>query len=391
MSMSNESTGPLENIADKEDTATIKRQIFMGIIYRTAALALFAAFVIIYFPESVFFYPAIYAAAILYVGLVTSLLIAGKMSRPLTYASIVLAVTVFITMSLPVQDLFPAGTGLEIPVLLTGIIMSIHCLSRAYSEFTGVITRALLIASAGILYYSAFTAVDMPVLSQLSLLALIAFVSAAIFSLLGILKRHSNEQVAYVGNLFSRIESPVVVSVIVAAIMTYVLLIRQSLESMGSFGLAVIEWAALSGIVLFIFVKIQSTVLADTTEKLRAVDGMSVLYSDKAELDEATGEVRAFVDGGQKEGLVMRMATVLNNNDIPANKSGRILSIIIDHKDMSEPPAMFKWAVGNINETNRKNRQKAVDDVMAAMVSAIDSTKSEDNHRSAADLKKRRV
>lgn len=373
--MSDESVSAAAQIADGDGARDIKMQILMGVIYRSIAIALFAVFIVIYFPESAFFYPSIGAAAVLYIGSIGSLLIVGKMSRPITYASIIFAVTVFLSMSLPVQDVFKAPAGLEIPVFLTGIIGSVHCLSRAYSEFTGVVTRALLLASAGVLYYSAFTAVDMPVLSQLSLLAVIAFASAAIFSLLGILKRHSNPRVANVGSLFARIESPVVTSVAVAAIMTYVLLIRQTLTDLGAFGLAVLEWAALSGIVLFIFIKIQSTMLDDTAQKSRGVNNANGLYSDKAELEKAAEEVESFVEEGKKGGLVMLMATALIDNDVPADEARPILSIIIDHKDEADPPAMFKWAVGNISEANRKKRMRAVNDMMAAIEPAIDTAR----------------
>jgi len=69
----------------------------------------------------------------------------------------------------------------------------------------------------------------------------------------------------------------------------------------------------------------------------------------------------------------MLMAKVLIDNGVPADASRPILSIIIDHEDDKEPPAMFKWAVGNINEANRKKRLEAVNDMTAAMVSAIDT------------------
>jgi len=288
---------------ETEDRASIKRDILLGVIYRSAALALFAAFVVIYFPASDYFYPAIYAAAILYMGSIVSMFIAGKMSRPIAYASIVLAATILLALPLPAQDMFPSVKGLQMLVLITGIIGSAHCLSRAYSEFTGVVTRALFIAALGVLYYSAFTSVDMPVLSGLTTLALIAFVSAAIYSALGILKRHSNERVAYVGNLFSRIESPAVTSMIVALIMTYVLLVRQSLSSLGSFGQAVIEWAALSGVVLFIFIKLQSALLDDSAQKPEGRKWPVGAHSDKAVLERATAEVDSFINEGKKRGL----------------------------------------------------------------------------------------
>lgn len=375
---------------DIEDRAGIKRDILLGVIYRSAALALFAAFVVIYFPASDYFYPAIYAAVILYLGSIVSMFIAGKMSRPIVYAALVLAVTVFLALALPAQDMFPSLQGLQMPILITGIIGSAHCFSRAYSVFTGVVTRALLIAALGVLYYSAFTSVEMPVLSQLTTLALIAFVSAALYSVLGILKRHSNDRVAYVGNLFSKIESPVVTSIIVALIMTYVLLVRQSLESLGSFGQAVIEWAALSGIVLFIFIKLQSAMLDDSAQRPKS-HKWPVAYSDKAELEKATFEVDSFINEGKKEGLVMLMATALIDNGVSSDTSRSILSIIIDHEDDKDPPAMFKWAVGNINEANRKKRLDAVNNMTAAMISAIDTTGDAVKKHNGPDMVRQRV
>ncbi len=391
MSMSDGTKAVAVEQEETEDRAGIKRDILLGVIYRSAALALFAAFVIIYFPASDFFYPAIYGAAILYTGSLVSLFIAGKMSRSIVYASVVLAVTVFLGTALPAQDMFPSLQGLQMPVLIAGIIGAAHCLSRAYSEFTGVVTRALLIAALGVLYYSAFTSIDMPVLSQLTTLALIAFVSAAVYSLLGILKRHSNEKVAYAGNLFSKIESPVATSIIVALIMTYVLLVRQSLASLGSFGQAVIEWAALSGIVLFIFIKLQSAMLDDSAKKPKDRTWPIGAYSDKAELEKATAEVNSFINEGKKEGLVMLMATALIDNGVPAATSRSILSIIIDHEDDKEPPAMFKWAVGNINEANRKKRLEAVNDMTAAMVSAIDTAGDAVKKHNGPDMVRQRV
>lgn len=371
-----------DGIQDASDT---KRQVFMGIVYRTAALVLFTAFLLVYFPGSGVFYPAAYAAAIVYAGLVASLLIAGRMARPLTFAAVVLAAAVFLAMSLPAQDLAPGARGLGMPVLITGIIGALHFLSRAYSEFTGVLTRSLLIAALGVLYYSAFTAIAMPLLSEATLLALIAFTSAAVYSLLGIMKRHSNARIAYVGRLFSRIESPAIVSVAVAAIMTYVVLVRQSLAGLGDFGLAVIEWAALSGVVLFIFVKIQTTVLADSVEKRPEAKADSA-RSDLATLRSAASEVESFVDGGKKDGLVLLLAKALVNNEIPANAARPVLAVIVDHQDDAGPPILFKWAVGDIEATNRKKRRKAVDEAMAAMESAI-GAKSE-NGRNAAEAKK---
>ncbi len=376
---------------EMDDRAGLKRDILLGVIYRSVALALFAAFVIVYFPASDFFYPAIYAAALLYVGSIIGMFIAGKMARPIVYASLVLSVTVFLGLSLPAQDMFPSVKGLQMPVLIAGIIGAAHCLSRAYSEFTGVVTRALLIAGLGVLYYSAFTSIDTPVLSQLTTLALIGFVSAAIYSLFGILKRHSNAKIAYVGNLFSKIESPVATSIIVALIMTYVLLVRQSLASLGAFGQAVIEWAALSGIVLLIFIKIQSAMLDDSAQRPDGRTWLAGAYSDKAELEKATYEVNAFVNEGKKEGLVMLMATALLDNGVPADTSRPILSIIIDHADDKEPPAMFKWAVGNINEANRKKRLDAVNQMTAAMVSAIDTAGEAVKKHNGPDAARQRV
>jgi len=115
---------------------------------------------------------------------------------------------------------------------------------------------------------------------------------------------------------------------IVALIMTYVLLVRQSLSSLGSFGQAVIEWAALSGVVLFIFIKLQSALLDDSAQKPEGRKWPVGAHSDKAVLERATAEVDSFINEGKKEGLVMLMAKVLIDNGVPG---GRVQANSFDH------------------------------------------------------------
>ncbi len=355
------------------DTVAMKKSILMGLVYRTAALLIFIAAVAVFFPGSVLSVPAISAAIILYADAIGGIALTGRMARPLSSTLKVLAVTVFLTMLVAAQDQYPALRDLGLLLFLPGGIWSVHFLSKAYSEFTGVVTRSLLIAAVGLVYYSVFSAVTMPVLSRMAWIALIGLASASVFSLLSILKRHSNPGVAYIGQLFTRIESPMVVCMVVAAIMTYLLFIRESLRGLGFFGMTVVEWAALCAVILFLAIKIRA--LMPRTEPQKFGDGhraASSLNDHKGPLKNAAAKVDDFIRDGKKDGLIALIASALIGNDVPVETIQAVISIIVEHEDEKEPPAIFKWAMGNINEANRRKRVKAVEAMMAAAFSAVE-------------------
>jgi hypothetical protein len=354
------------------DVAARKKQAFLGIIFRTIVLVIIMAVVVLYFPESVFSLPLIAAAVILYLDSASGLILAGRMAKPISHALKALAITVFLTLLVPSQEQFPAITGLGPHVLIVGSIWSAHYLSKAYSDYTGAMTRALLIAGLGFLYYSIFTAQDVAILSQLAMVALIGLASTAAFALLGILKGHGNAQLSYIGNLLTRIESPAVICMAVAAIMTYIIFVRQSLMILGFFGLTVIEWAALCVAILLLFIKIRSLMPVDGAKMFG--EGQKVAGGaryDRGELKNAAAKVEDFVREGKKEGLVALMAAALIGNDVPVDKVQGVIAIIVGHEDVKEPPVIFRWAVGNMDDARREKRLKAVNEMMSAAALAI--------------------
>jgi hypothetical protein len=202
----------------------------------------------------------------------------------------------------------------------------------------------------------------------------------AAYALLAILERSGNSYIAYVGNIFTRIGSRLVICAAIAIIMTYIIFIRQSLMVMGYFGVAVIEWAALCVGILLIFIRLRSMMPVDGSQLFGNEEKVAKsLHYDTGELKAATAKVEEFVNGGKKEGLITLMASALIGNGVPADTVSSVIAVIVDHEDEKEPPAMLKWAVGNIYDANRKKRLKAVNEMMAAAVSAADSVGATSN------------
>jgi len=365
-----------EPVIGTKDMAALKKQVLLGIVYRTIALVIFISVIVLYFPGSVFSVPLVSAAFVLYLDSAVGLVLAGRMARPLSFSMKALAITVFITLLAVSQGQYPELRELGPHILIAGAIWSVHYLSKAYSNFTGAVTRALLIAGAGFLYYS-YSAQDTAMLYGLALVGLVGIASAAVYILLGILKRHGNVQVSYVGNLLARIGGPAVLCTAVAVVMTYLIFIRQSLMILGYFGMTVIEWAALCVGILLIFIRIKSIMPVDGSQMFG--DGGKAagrLRYDKGELKNAAAKVEDFVMKGKKEGLIAIMAAALVGNAVPVDKVQDVIAIIVDHEDEKEPPAMFKWAIGNVYDANRKKRLKAVNDMMAAAVTAVDGARA---------------
>ena len=182
-------------------------------------------------------------------------------------------------------------------------------------------------------------------------------------------------------------ESPAIVCMVVAMIMTYLVFIRQSLMILGFFGLTVIEWAALCVAILLLFIKIRSLMPVDGAQMFEdRQKAAGSLHYDKGELKNAAVKVEEFVKEGKKEGLVVLMAAALIGNDVPVDIVQDVIAIIVDHQDEKEPPAMFKWTIGNVYDANRKKRLKAVNNMMVAAASAVDNVKNPVEKRKDAEI-----
>jgi hypothetical protein len=95
-----------------------------------------------------------------------------------------------------------------------------------------------------------------------------------------------------------------------------------------------------------------------------------VLCHDRGELEKTAGAVRDFVTTGQKGGLVAYTAAALVSNGIPPETAQEVISVIANYREEPEPPAMFRWAAGDVAESGRRKRMEALDELMGALAGA---------------------
>ncbi|HEY3273110.1 MAG TPA: hypothetical protein VGJ92_05070 [Methanocella sp.] len=356
---------------DRPAAASLKRQAFLDIIYRTAALVVFALIVAGFLRSTIFFIPCLAAAACLYVAAVAQIVLAGMISGPLYSSLRTFALTVFCTTLIMAPGLPSAANGLGPAIFLLGLIWSVHFTSKAYAEITRVATRSLLIAAIGYLYYSLFSSSGLNLLPQLGLVVLTGFVGTAAFTFLSILKGHSNARLAAAGKAFSGLWSPVTAGTAVAIITTYLVFVRSSLLALGPLWITVAEVAAMCVAIYILFREIRFLLPRDGMPSFG--DGHTVagkICYEKGELDKAAAAVGEFVATGKKDGLAtLTMAALLKNN-LPPEAVQKVVSIVIDYNEEPEPPVLLKWAVGDMDEARRKKRMAAVNEMMAAAADA---------------------
>jgi hypothetical protein len=361
-----------EPAIDRTAVASQKKQAGRDIIYRTAALAVFSVIVASLLRSTIFFIPCMAAAACLYAASAARIVLAGRVSGPLYSSLRVMAVTVFCTTLITAPGLPPAANGLGPSVFLLGLIWSVHFTSKAYAEITGVATRSLLIAALGYLYYSLFSASGVYLLPQLGLVVLTGFAATAVFSFVGIVSGHSDARISAAGKAFTGLWSPTVAGTAMAVIMTYLVFVRSSLMFLGPLWITLAEWAAICLVIVLLFLEVRSLLPRDRT--LPFGDGHTVagaICFEKGALDKTARAVEEFVTRGKKDGLVTLTMAALIKNDIPLETVQKVVSAVIDYREVREPPALFKWALGDLDEARSRARLAAVNQMMAAAAVAV--------------------
>jgi hypothetical protein len=354
-----------------EDRSVIKRQVLKDLAYRTIALAIFMVIALTLFRPYIIFIPSVSAALVLYVASVAGVTLTGKMSGPMHSSLQAFAITVFCTLLTVDPGMLQGLRSIGLPVFIMGTVWAIHIISKAYSELTGVTTRAFLIASVGYLYYSLFSASGVSLLSDLAMVVFVGFAAAASSSFIGLASRHSNVRVSRVGQAFSDLSNPAKTGVVVAVVVTYLVFVRPSLIVLGTLLLTVIEWAIMCIFVFFAYRKIRS--IMHVEEGLTFGDGhklAGVLCHDRGELEKTAAMVREFVATGKKDGLVAYTAAALVSNGVPAATVQEVISVIVSFQEEPEPPAMFRWAAGDVAESRRRRRMNALDEMMRAVAMA---------------------
>lgn len=367
---------PKEPVIDRSTVASMKKQVGRDILYRTAALAVFAVIAIGLLRSTIFFIPCMATVICLYAASVAKIVLAGRMSGPLYSSLRTMAVTVFFTTFVIAPGLPPAANGLGPAVFLLGLIWSVHFTSKAYAEIAGVATRSLLIAAMGFLYYSLFSASGVALLPQLGLVVLTGFAATAVFSFVGIVSRHSDARISAVGKAFTGQWSAAAAGTAMAVIMTYLVFVRSSLMFLGPLWITLAEWAAICLVILWLFREIRSLLPRGDVRPFG--DGHTVagaICFEKGELDMTARTVEEFVMTGKKDGLVTLMMAALIKNDIPPETVRKVVAVVIDYREIQEPPVLFKWALGDLDEVTRRERMAAVNQMMTAALAAVSPVK----------------
>ncbi len=357
-------------MSDRGNTA--KNQALKGVLLWTIALVIFLALALAFLRSTIVFIPGVCAAVLFYAASVAKLMLAGKFAVPLCRFLQALAITLFCALLISSPELRADARGLGLPILLLGAMWAVHYISKAYSDMTGVTTRALLIALAGNLYYSLLSASGVLFLPQLASVVMIGFAAAAAFSFIGVLSRHSNPRVSFVGKAFAGLWNPGLIGAAVAAVMTYLAFVRPSLVTLGPMVVTLIEWAVMCLAIFWLFRKIQSALRTEGGQEFG--DGhkvTGVLRFEKGELETAASKVGEFVETGRKDGLITLTTMALAMNGVPSDAIESVISIIINYAEDPVPPAVFRWAAGDRDAAGRMKRAKVAEEMLAATVKAI--------------------
>ncbi len=379
-----------EGINGMPTTKAITKSILIDAGYRTVALIIFMIIAVFLFygktgivpwiDTSIFFIPAVAGAIMLYIATMAGLLLAGKLARPIMLALSAFAVTVFLALFFLLERQWPDFNGLAIPIFLVGIMLAANELLKAYSELTGIVSRAGVIIALGFFLQNLLSAFHSPEMAQLGFIIFIGSTAAAVISMLGLFYGHSNPILSYAGKFFKGTYGALQVGVLAILLMAYFIYARPYLIGLASIWLVVVEWLIMCCAVAVIFFRARAY-MKSIGELRRFGDGHAVagkLHFNKEDIERAAAIVEEFVKSGKKEGLVACVAITLVENGSSIEEIGRALEPIINYTDESEPWLLLKWAAGNIPESNRCNRQKvamAVIDAAATMVKPTQNIK----------------
>lgn len=313
---------------------------------------------VVYTGLSFLFLPLVVGILVLYVSSVLSLVMGGRMARPISAALNLLAGFVFLAF-LAASSNLPAGLNLlALPLLAVGAGAALVALGKAYSDSAKTVTRALLIAAVGYLAMVIPAAFWLPDSQIVGPMLFIGFILASLTSLLGLLGGHSNEYLAAAGKMFGTWGWPAFICLLCLVLLTYDHYVKPVLVSAIAGGVVILEWSVLIAAFAYIGLIIVRTVKWNSQG--RAHGDLHTLVQkisyDRKSLEAATTAVEGFVENGKKEGLIVYLSVVLIENKVSPGSIERIISGIVGYEDEREPTLALKWAVGNTAGKNRKRR-----------------------------------
>ncbi len=178
---------------------------------------------------SIFFIPLAAGAVILYMSTMAGLLLAGKLARPIMFALIAFAVTVFLSLVFLLEQQWPDFNVLTLPIFLVGTMLAVNELMKAYAELTGMVSRAGVIIAMGFFLQNLLSVFHNPDITQLGFIIFIGSAAAAVFSMLGLFNSNSNPILSYAGKAFKGIRGVIEVGVLAVLLMAYFIYARPYL------------------------------------------------------------------------------------------------------------------------------------------------------------------
>lgn len=364
--------------------AGIPAAMYRDLAYRTGALvALFLGVVVAIGPLNLLpglsqalgflLLPTIVTLILLYSSSLSSLLFTGRLARPLSLSLAILAVTLFVTYAAAFQTAFPALGSLTLPLLLTGCAWALRTTVAAISEAARIISSAALDLFTGFLALAAPAVLGLPDSAALGWILFTGSALAAATTLIGLVQGHSSEYVAYVGRFFSHGEIPWAFGALCVAILAYDRYIRPAIVAVASVGVSLFEW----GFVIVVLISLGYRILGfvrSVSQTRKYSDLQSLvqrLAYDRGTLEPAHSAVERFVQGGQKEGLLVYVTSVLLENNVPQEQIEKTVSELVCYADVPEPTLALRWAAGDVARQNRERRLALVQRTVAATAEAI--------------------
>jgi hypothetical protein len=359
---------------EQKKTITQDDLISIGIRTVAMAIAILVAAVLFNvkmgFDVSFILIPFIIGVIVFYLGSLASLLLAGKMAGPMARALYIMGVTVFLALIFIFEQEWPDFNIIALPIFILGVMIAANGLLNAYSGLLGHISMAGIFLAAGFFIQEIFLAFG---LGGIGFIIFIGLAVAAVFSAIGMFYGHGDPYISYAGQIFNNTINSLIAGALGLFLMAYFIYVRPFLIGLASIWLVAVEWLILCGVVAILFFKARSYVRS-ISEPYTFGDGHTVagkIGLNKEELEKTAAIIQEFVESGKKEALVARAAQTLVENGSSLDTIQQALGIIINHYDEKEPWIGLKWVVGDPGEANRRNRQKAANDLMGSVSSSI--------------------
>lgn|GEM_PF-4340801 len=309
-----------------------------------------------------------FAAAflIIYAGTVALLVLRGPLARPLGEGLYMLApavcVSIFGAMR-PAQ--FPeAFSWLALPSLAAGMAVSSGVVMRKSPSWPLVRSGGLALLGAAVLLGTTGAG---PVGGAVGK----AFLLSGALSLLAFTEHHADSRLRKVGTFFASDLRTGLATAGAVVLFLYLDVVRTELVDSNT--AAMLEWSAVALLVLALAMVLHRG-LRPVEEDIDWSTPLMTIKDREGDLVRATGAVKAFVDRGEREDLLIMMVATLRANRVPDEEIARIIQGLVRYQPR-EAPLALAWNHEANRRDERWKRQRLITDALneAAKISGPDA------------------